>query len=135
MELRQMLVDPKLFKESFFYCRHYFLEHREVTNYKGEKVKVVGAKRLRYRNHKLWLEKGNAINDYVYLSNPQGAEDGDWMVTVDTPDKDTNGYTEKETERIHNFTMMEAFKGLDIKRIKKILETRGAEIKFASEAN
>lgn len=87
--IRQIIIDPKLFEESFSYCRH-FLAARVTRKDVGKLIKFIP---LRRKAHKLFLDLNAKPR---YSRDPESFKSGDWVLAVPMGTVDVHGrkYTE-----------------------------------------
>jgi len=131
-EMREILLNEKLFKENFIYNDNYLLEETEVRHVSGIKIPSLRCIPLRYRRGRLFIDKIYGLNQTLYLPNEEGRgfKSGDWVACIPTGNKNTDNYVLREIEVIINLFKTTDSKRNCFKRLKKVLETRGIEVSF-----
>lgn len=125
--LKEILIDPKLFRQNFIYNENFLLEEVNVKDVAGKSIPSIACIPLRYRKDRLFIDKVRGVNKKVYLPREEFNKhrDGDWLITVATNDKNPDGITLRELEVVTNL-----LKCKDMKQLKKVLETKGIPITF-----
>ena len=125
------MLNKKLFGQSFAYTQHFLVENKLVNLY-GKTVELPVLYRLRFKDGKLILTKGDAKKPMVSRGNGKYL-DGDWLVAVKTADKEEGtGLVLTEFNYITNLVSKDGSDGKhpDIHKLRKALETRGLDIEF-----
>jgi hypothetical protein len=126
--MRELMLNKKLFEQSFHYTRHFLIERMETSVF-GKRVELPVLYRLSYKNSRLFITKGDAKKPMVSRGNDH-YQTGDWITTVPTGNKEQGtGLVLNEFNLITNLLTQDTAPA-NINKLKRLLTSKGLPIEF-----
>jgi hypothetical protein len=125
-DLNEIFQDAKSFSESFYFCKHYFAEYIKVKTFTYEDQEALKLTRLRKKRDKIYLDE-QMKKKYIPVEKLKVRyPETSWLCVVPTARKQ-DGRTVEEINFLCSFD--KSLKMENVKKIKKLLKTKGITIK------
>jgi len=130
--MRELLINKKLFEQSFHYTKHFLVAHKETSIWGKLQVLPV-LYRLSYKNSRLFITRESKQAPMVSRGN-NNFLDGDWLVVVPTAERG-----EQDNLQYHEFNFIVNLLSQDetdgkyktMEKLMTALTTRGIPIEFS----